>query len=220
MNISTTQNQDFRLTSALEILENLSPDLSSGYLMNRKTLGIPLRNELTKQLSSLENDTLVINMDGVKEMTTSVAEEIGPLLFHKLIRHRENYEDVCLTYCNVSDEIARGLDGIFKTTKGNEQIGVKQTIVVFSMFQDDKFSGHQFLGQEIPTALQDILDVIYKFNIVSSSTLEEQGIKAASKKLSDLTKYYPWLFRKTQRQLDGDARSWAYFYSPIVPVIE
>jgi hypothetical protein len=131
-----------------------------------------------------------------------------------------NYENVCLTYCNVNDEIARGLDGVFRTIKGDEQISTKQTIVVFSMFEDNKFSGHQFLGQEIPTALREILDVIYEFNIVNSSTLEEQGIKAASKKLSDLAKFYPWLFRKIQKPLDVDSRAWAYFYSPIVPVIE
>lgn len=220
MNILDTQYQGFKLVSALEILEKMSPNFSSGYLMNRETLGIPLRKELTKQLLSLENNTLAINMAGIKEMTTSVAEEIGPLLFQELIKHRANYENVYLTYCNVGDEIARGLDGVFRTIKSNEQISIKQTIVVFSVFQDNKFSGHQFLGQEVPTALKEILDVVYKFNIVNSSTLEEQGIKAASKKLSDLTKYYPWLFRKIQRPLDVDSRAWAYFYSPIVPVIE
>src|SRR6266508_5276712 len=220
MNILDTQYQGFKLTSALEILEQISPSSLSGYLMNRQTLGIPLREELTKQLQSLENNTLVVNMAGVKEMTTSVAEEIGTLLFHELIKHRENYENVYLTYCNVSDEIAKGLDGLFKTIKGDEQISIKQTIVVFSTLEDDRFSGHQFLGQEIPSALKEILDVIYKFNIVSSSTLEEQGIKAASKKLSDLAKYYPWLFRKIQKPLDVDSRAWAYFYSPIVPVIK
>jgi hypothetical protein len=220
MNILDTQYQDIRLISALEILEEMSPNFSSGYLMNRETLGIPLRKELTKQLHSLENNTLVINMAGVKEMTTSVAEEIGPLLFQELINHRVRYESVFLTYCNVSDDIARGLDGVFKTIQGEELISIKQTIVVFSRFQDDKFLGHQFLGQEIPAALKETLDVIYKFNVVTSSTLEEQGIKAASKKLSDLAKYYPWLFRKIQKPLDVDSRAWAYFYSPIVSVIE
>jgi hypothetical protein len=220
MNTLDIEYQDFRLTSALEILEKISPNLSSGYLMNRETLGIPLRKALTKRLHSLENGTLVIDMAGVKEMTTSVAEEIGPLLFQELIKYRMHHENVWLTYCNVNDEIAKGLDKIFKPTKGNDPTSIKQTMVVFSMFQDAKFSGYHFLGQEIPTALEEILDVIYQFNVVSSSTLEEQGIKAASKKLSDLAKYYPWLFRKIAKSLDVDSRAWAYFYSPIVPVVE
>jgi hypothetical protein len=220
MNILDVQDQKFKLVSVMEILENLSANFSSGYLMNRETLGIPLRKELIKNLHSLEDDTLVVNMAGVKEMTTSVAEEIGPLLFQELINYRANHENVCLTYCNVSEEITRGLDGIFKTIKFEEQINTRQNVVVFSVFQNDAFSGHQFLGQEIPAALREILDVIYKFNVISSSNLEEQGIKAASRKLTDLAKYYPWLFRKIQKTLDVDSRAWAYFYSPIVPVIE
>jgi hypothetical protein len=220
MIILDAQDQSFRLTSVMEILQKMSPDFSSGYLMNRETLGIPLREELGKQLRSIEHETLVINMADVKEMTTSVAEEIGPLLFQELIQHRSKFENVCLAYCNVNSEIIRGLDGIFKSVKDVEQIGLKQTMLVFSSFQDNKFSGHQFIGQEIPTALKEILDAIYKFNIVSSSNLEDRGIKAASKKLSDLTKYYPWLLRKIQRPLDVDSRAWAYFYSPIVPVME
>jgi hypothetical protein len=220
MNILEAQYQKFKLISVTETLEQISPNFSSGYLMNRERLGIPLRKTLVKHLQSLENDTLAVDMAGVKEMTTSVAEEIGPLLFQELINYRTHHENVCLTYCNVNAEIARGLDGIFRTIRLEEQINTRQNIVVFSEIHNNVFSGHQFLGQEIPTALKEILDVIYKFNVVSSSDLEEQGIKAASRKLTDLAKYYPWLFRKIQRTLDVDSRAWAYFYSPIVPVFE
>lgn len=222
MNVLDALHQKFKLVSVIEILEKISGNLSSGYLMNRETLGVPLRKELVKHLRSLEKNTLVVDMAGVKEMTTSVAEEIGPLLFRELIDYRTDHkhENVCLTYCNVSEEIARGLDGIFKTIKLEEQMDTRQNIVVFSALQNNVFSGHQFLGQEIPTALKEILDVIYKFNVVSSSDLEDQGIRAASRKLTDLAKYYPWLFRKIQKPLDVDSRAWAYFYSPIVPVFE
>ncbi len=220
MNTLEAQYQKFNLISVIETLEQISPNFSSGYLMNRETLGIPLRKLLVNHLHLLENDTLAVDMAGVKEMTTSVAEEIGPLLFQELIKYRADHENVCLTYCNVNEEIARGLDGIFRTIKLEEQLNTRQNIVVFSEIQNNIFSGHQFLGQEIPTALKEILDVIYKFNVVSSSNLEEQGIKAASRKLTDLAKYYPWLFRKIQRTLDVDSRAWAYFYSPIVPVFE
>ena len=219
MNIIEAQGQKIEFVSVIEVLERLSIKFSPGYLMNREKLGIPLRNALVEHLHTLDNSTLVVNMAGVEEMTTSVVEEIGPILFQELIKHRLDH-DVYLTYCNVSGEIATGLDGIFKLPKFEEQINTRQNIVVFSTLQNDVFSGHQFLGQEIPTALKEILDVIYKFNVVSSSDLEEQGIKAASRKLTDLAKYYPWLFRKIQKTLDVDSRAWAYFYSPIVPVVE
>ncbi|MBC7876108.1 MAG: hypothetical protein H7Y59_02970 [Anaerolineales bacterium] len=218
MNIIEIQDQKIEFVSVIEVLEKLPIKFSLGYLMNREKLGIPLRKALVEHLYAIDNSTLVINMAGVEEMTTSVAEEIGPILFQELIKRRLD-RDVYLTYCNVSEEIATGLDGIFKLPKFENQINTRQNIVVFSTLQNEVFSGHQFLGQEIPTALKEILDVIYKFNVVSSSDLEEHGIKAASRKLTDLVKYYPWLFRKIQRALDIDSRAWAYFYSPIVPVL-
>lgn len=221
MAIFNTQHyQGFKLISTMDILKQISTDFSSGYLMNRQTLGIPLREELVRQLRSLDKETLVVNMAGVREMTTSVAEEIGPLLFQELITFRSKHDHVYLTYCNMNDEVIKGMDGIFKAAKGFERFSIKPTMVAFSSFENGLFSGHKFIGLEIPTALKEILDVMYRFNVVTSSTLEEQGIKAASKKLTDLAKYYPWLFRKNQRPLDVDSRAWAYFYSPILPVLE
>lgn len=220
MNILVAQTQRIKLVTVTELLEKIKVNYSLGYLMNREKLGIPLRKALVEQLKSLENCTLVVNLAGIEETTTSVAEEIGPILFQEFINLRLENEKIWLTYCNVSEDIARGLDGVFKNLPLESQKNYRQNIVVFSSLQNGVFSGHQFLGQEIPTALKEILDVVYKFNVVSSSDLEEQGIKAASRKLTDLAKYYPWLFRKFQRALDMDSRAWAYFYSPIVQVFE
>lgn len=220
MSLSNTLYPTFNLVAIPTILEELSIEIAPGYLMNRETLGIPVRNVLIDQLYTMREDTLAINMDGIKEMTTSVAEEIGPILFQELIKYREQHREVFLTYCNVAEEIARGLDGTFKNWGADLGTPEKLNVVVFSTFQNNVFSNHQFLGQEIPTALKDILDVIYDLGVVNSSDLEEQGIKAASRKLNELARYYPWLFRKIQKSLNMGSRAWAYFYSPIVPVAE
>lgn len=220
MNLSNTFYPTFNLVAIPTILEKLSINFDPRYLMNRERLGIPLRKALVEQLYTMKVDTLAINMSGIEEMTTSVAEEIGPKLFQELIRYREQYREVYLTYCNVTEEIARGLDGTFKHWGTDPESPGKLNIVVFSTFQDDVFSDHQFLGQEIPDALRNILDVIYNLGVVNSSGLEEQGVKAASRKLNELARYYPWLFHKFQRSLNEGSRAWAYFYSPIVPIAE
>ena len=212
MSLSNGDYPKFNLVVIVAVLEELGINLETGYLINREKLGIPLREALAKKLYAMKEDTLVINMVGIEEMTTSVADEIGPLLFEDFIKHRKR-KDVFLTYCNVTDEIAKGLHNSFAGPKSG-------SIVVFSNYQDGIFSNHQFLGQEIPTALRDILEVIYNFGVVNSSDLEEQGIKAASRKLNELAKYYPWLFCKVQKSLDTGSRAWAYFYSPIVPAVE
>lgn len=220
MSLLNTLYPNFDLVTILDVLEELSIKVTPGYLMNRERLGIPLREALVDRLYTMQADTLAINMRGIEEMTTSVAEEIGPLLFQELINCREQQREVFLTYCNVAGQIARGLDGTFKNMGADLESSKRLNVVIFSTFQDGIFSDHQFLGQEIPAALKEILDTIYNFGVVSSSDLEEQGIKAASRKLNELARYYPWLFRKLQRSLDTNSRAWAYFYSPIVPVTE
>lgn len=216
MNILNTSNHITNLVSVTEVLEAIPINIANGYLMNRKTLGIPLRDALIQRLYSMDEGTLVINLDGIKEMTTSVAEEIGPILFREFMNYHENHQDIYLTYCNVADEMVRGLDGTFKNSAVDSN--VRQNVIIFSSLNNGFFSGYQLLGQEMPTALRDILDAIYKCNEVSSSDLEKQGIKAASRKLTELTNLYPWLFRKFQKSLSKDSRAWAYFYSPIVPL--
>ena len=161
MSLSNTDYPKFNLVVIVAVLEELGIDLETGYLMNREKLGIPLRKALAKKLYAMQEDTLVINMAGIEEMTTSVAEEIGPLLFQELIKCRQQDRKIFLTYCNVAKEIARGLDGTFKNWGSELETSEKLNVVVFSTFQDGKFANHQFLGQEIPTALKDILDTIY-----------------------------------------------------------
>jgi hypothetical protein len=220
MSLPSTFYPKFNLVAIPTILEELFIEFAPGYLMNGEKLGIPLRKALVKQLYTMQEDTLAINMSSIEEITSSVAEEIGPKLFQELIRCREKHREVYLTYFNVTEGITRGLDGTFRNWGAAPESPEKLNIVVFSTFQNGVFSGHQFLGQEIPAALKDVLDVIYSFGVVNSSDLEEKGIKAASRKLNELARYYPWLFRKIQKSLDTSSRAWAYFYSPIVPVAE
>src|SRR5688500_14958555 len=130
MNTLDTYYQKVNLVTVTTILEEISIKFSPGYLMNREKLGIPLRKAIVGILHSMEDETLVINMAGIEEMTTSVAEEIGPVLFQEFIKYRIAHENVYLTYCNVSEEMARGLDGTFKNSTFGYQTNEKQNIVV------------------------------------------------------------------------------------------
>jgi hypothetical protein len=192
-----------------------------GYLMNRNRLGIPLRERLEKHLKAVKKEkVLAIDLDGIQEMTTSVAEEIGPKLFERFLAHRSKDKEIYLIYCNVSEEIANGFEGVFKSWQSRLDPSSKLTVVVFGECKDGRFAEHRFLGEEIPDALQEILDLVYNLGQMSSSDLEVHGIKAASRKLNELFKQYPWLLRKLQKSLDTGPRAWAYFYSPIVSTLD
>jgi hypothetical protein len=209
-----------RLVSVDEISAELLDEYVNGYLMNRDRLGIPLRQQLVNHLCAMtEGETLVIDCRGIEEMTTSVAEEIGPRLFEEFLAHRDQGKDVYLVYCNVSSEIASGFEGAFRIWQPRLDPPRRMTIVVFGSCQDNQFTQHQFLGEVVPDALRDTLDLIYRLGQTNSSELKTHGIKAASRKLNELSSQYPWLLRKVQRSLDAGPRAWAYFYSPIVPVL-
>jgi hypothetical protein len=190
--------------------------------MNRDRLGIPLRNHLRNQMTTMSSgETLIIDFGDIKEMTTSVAEEVGPRLFQEFLAYRmQAKKDVYIAYCNASQEIANGLEGAFRAWQPHSDSPKKLTIVAFKRCQHDRFVEHRFLGEVIPEALNEALDLVYRSQQINSLDLEARGIKAASRKLNELFRQYPWLLRRFQKSLDAGPRAWAYFYSPIVPVCD
>lgn len=203
-----------------ELARQLVKNYVPGYLMNRERLGIPLHKQLAYVLLSMEEDTLAVDFSGIEEMTTSVAEEIGPRLVEEFLRQRDGGRDVYLVYCNVSEDIARGLHGsMMDWLTRHPHYSRRFTTVAFHNRHDSQFVGHRFMGGEIPGALSEVLNVIYQLGEASSSRLQDHGIKAASRKLNALVNQYPWLVRKAQVALDADPRSWAYVYSPVVPTV-
>jgi hypothetical protein len=219
MFISLSDLPTIHTVSVIELIKELSilPEVST-YLMNRETLGIPLRQALIQQLLEMDAETLVIDLAGVAEMSTSVTEEIGPILFEKFLMYHSKHNNVYLTYCNTTDEVANGLTRMF-TGWGSANSSSRNLIAcLFHRYQCSAFWGHQFLGASLPDALYDVLEVIYQLGCINSKILEEHGIKAASRKLNTLSNDYSWLIRRFQKPLEVNPRAWAYFYSPIVPV--
>ena len=151
-------------------------------------------------------------------MTTSIAEEIGPRLFQDFLFHRAQ-RNVYFAYCNLSEEIARGFDGAFRSWQSRMDVSGNLIAVAFGKCQHGRFSQHRFLGGTIPDALKEALDLIYTWGKTNSSELEAHGVKAASRKLNQLFGEYPWLLQRFQESLEVGPRAWAYFYSPIVPVL-
>jgi hypothetical protein len=192
---------------------------TSGYLMSRDRLGAPLRKHFVCQLTEMrEGETLVADFLGIEEMTTSIAEEIGPKLFQQFLSYRAQ-RNVYFAYCNLSEEIARGFDGAFRSWQSRIASPDRLIVVAFGKYQNGRFSQHRFLGETIPDALKEALDLIYRLGKTNSSELEAHGVKAASRKLNQLFGEYPWLLQRFQESLDVGLRAWAYFYSPIVPVL-
>ena len=96
-----------------------------GYLMNREKLGVPLRKKMVNILTTLNEETLIIDFSNIVEMTTSVSEEICPKLFKEFLDYRISNENVYIAYCNVSDDIARGLQGTLRDWKSRAKLSSK-----------------------------------------------------------------------------------------------
>src|SRR5688572_6100589 len=129
MSLSNTSYPTFSIVAIPTVLKQLSINVDPRYLMNGEKLGVPLRKALVERLYRMHEDTLVINMDGIEEITSSVAEEIGPKLFQEFIKYREQNREVFLTYCNITGEIAKGLNDSFIGREAG-------SIVVFSNYHD------------------------------------------------------------------------------------
>lgn len=190
-----------------------------GYLMSGDRLGTPLREHFMHKLTETREDqTLVADFSGIEEMTTSIAEEIGPQLFQEFLSFRTQ-RNVYFAYCNLSEEMVKGFDGAFRSWQSRKNLSDKLIVVTFGEHKNGCFSYPRFLGGTIPDALKEALDLIYALGKINSSELENRGVKAASRKLNQLFGEYPWLLQRYQESLDVGPRAWAYFYSPIVPVL-
>ena len=208
--------------SILNILRNeLSLSIQSGFLMSRDRLGIPLRNYIVKQLELLKvEDTIVLDFQGIVEITTSVADEIGPILFDKYLdifdaKSHQGAEKF-LVYCNLSRDVLNGLGSAMQSWANRTGSSKKIVALGFEKLIEDKFSGFELLGESLPESQLEVLKEIYKSNEISSSELEKMDIKAASKKLNALAENYPWLFRRQKIRLLGTTKGWNYIYRPVV----
>lgn len=201
-----------------DLLREEGIPFTPGYLMNRERLGIPLRHAIRGCLVSMDAKTLALDFTDIEEISISVAEEIGPKLFEDFLEYRNQNKEAYLVYCNLTQEIAEGLGRHFLHRDSRLDTSVQFTMVAFQQCVNDQFTEHFFLGEAIPGALAEVLNLIYTLGEATSQSLEERGIKAASRKLNELVKQYPWLIWRNQQSVDTSARAWAYCYSPVVPI--
>ena len=188
-------------------------DIQAGaYLMSRKRLGIPLRESLVCRLEKMSEGVLVVDFENVEEVSISVAEELGPLLYAQFLAFHAERQELFLVYSNLTSDLLSGWQRIFQ---GPEK---KMVACVFESFNGESFAGHHFVGDGLPDALRELLNCIYTLGEAHSTKLEERGIVAASRKLNALTNNFSWLVRRTQVALDE--RAWTYIYTPIVPIKE
>jgi hypothetical protein len=210
-----------------EIIKTLTNDLNitiqQGFLMSRDRLGIPLREYFINWLQNKKAEVYLLDFQNVDEMTTSVAEELGPRLVESYLSifnkfRTENNTTIFLTYCNLSPEVRHGLDTAMKTWPSKTNSGKK--IVALGCNQNiNNHSTDFFILGELPDALRETLFQIYQLEEVKSTDLDKLGIKASSRKLSELMETYPWLVRQEKQRLSGTSKAWSYVYKPIVTLV-
>ena len=191
-------------------------------LMNRNRLGIPIRNTLRTRLfkEKVPDTVLVIDFTGIEESTSSVAEEIGPLFFRAFLQHRERIGSFYLAYGNLKAPLVEALDGAFLHLIKKENTNDPLTCVGLLTFQNEFFAGHYFFGRKLPDAIKEVLDMVYEYGSMTSTEMEERGVKAASRKLNEICSQYPWLIRRHQQRIKGTEKGWTFVYSPVVPLKE
>jgi hypothetical protein len=185
----------------------LAPDskFSGSYLMNREAVGVPIRRALAEVFISLPNFTvLAVDFAGVMEMTGSVAEEIGPGLFRIVEEERSVNPEKYLIYDRLAPDILRELDAWF----------AKHSRCVPAI--PDQHACEQFvIGALPPKNLLNVLEYCYQHGSATSEALE-LAVPAASKKLTDLYKQYPWLVHR--QKVSGEApRSWHHVFTSLAP---
>lgn len=204
------------------LVEDLKIPVQQGYLMSRDRLGIPLRTFLIDQLRGKEKEVFLLDFRGVDEMTTSVAEELGPHLVENFLssfyESKANNNSLFIIYCNLSKEVRNGLDTAMKTWPSKTNSTRKIVAVGFNQDVANTSIDFFVIG-ELPEALRETILQIYKLDEVKSSELDKLGIKASSRKLSELMEDYPWLVRQEKQRLSGTSKAWSYVYKPIIKIV-
>lgn len=216
----TTKDTSTMSINIIAIRDVIRRDLGlpfTPYLMNREQLGVPLRNAIASRFNAPSFNTFVVDFTGIAEMSVSVADEIGPKLLEDFLLARENRPDIYLAYSGLSREIVREFETL--NWQSDREPDRSLSIVAFRGHGQEGFHDHIFVGKEIPSSLTQVLDLVYQLGEANSQVLETHGVKAASRKLNELVRQYPWLFRKDQKSLDSGPKAWAYFYTTVVPVV-
>lgn len=202
------QRQTHRISIGELCKQNNIADLqeTGGVLMNRNRVGIPLRTHLGNIIESLHGKVvIVLDFGSIVDLSGSVAEEIGPRLFTTFKAHRVLEKDKYLIYDNLETEVGRELDAWFAK--------YDLPVVGFTAGQMKEF---KLLGKPLPDALREVLLECYRNGPISSDDLRER-FKAASKKLNEIVKLYPWLLWRYRVNSGDNPRTWAYLYYPISP---
>ncbi|MEM6379207.1 MAG: hypothetical protein AAF705_13420 [Bacteroidota bacterium] len=177
-------------------------------LMSRKRLGIPARLGIEKELINLQNSTMILNFDGIEEVSLSVAEELGPILFKNFLAYHKATPTLYLTYANMNEDLVYGWDGMFKNFPD------PMAASILNLTTNHLYSSVTFIGSGLAESKKEALEKIYFLGKATSNDLADVGIAAASRKLNALFKEFPWLFIRNQVSLDEKA--WTYEYHPIV----
>jgi len=194
--------------------------VSGQYLMGRDIVGVPMRRYIEDASLDLSTpNTCVLDFTGVKDISASVAEELGPMLLTTFSARSYPDAERYLVYANLSRDARLGLDDEFRRT------GQAALAIIAS-------DGHErarqpqpgvppwidLLGPPMPRPLQDIVTQCYRQGrITSGDVAEGTSLGAASKKLTDLYERYPGVFHRVKVYGESGARSWQYVYYPVVP---
>lgn len=172
------------------------------YLYDRPGLGVPLRQHLEQQLTLLPaGGVLAVDWHGITDLTTAVAEELGPRLLQTLLTLRATSRDLYLIHVTVAPAVARSLANMLTRAQ-----------LVAPAWTAGPPPTALFLGAPLPPTLRQVLALLYAGH-ATAAALTAAGVPAASRKLHELYRRYPHLVRRC-RQRGAGPRAWTYAYLP------
>lgn len=195
--------EDILLTCAIAHTRARLCAQTGPYLYDRPGLGVPLRQHLEQLLAALPaGGVLVIDWSGLTDLTTAIAEELGPGILRYLLARRESGQDIYLLHANVAPLIAQGLANILALAQ-----------LVSPAWTSCPNSAPLFLGAPLPPALRQVLTLLYAGHSTAAA-LTVAGVPAPSRKLHEIQRRWPHLVRCQQHRGGANPRAWHYNYAP------
>ncbi len=190
-----------------------SPGVSGSYLMGRDDVGIPLRRLVEDELTLVSGrTTCILDFTAIKDISTSVAEELGPMVSSFVSARSHFNAEIYLVYANLAADVRQGLDNEFNR-RGQVAIAVK----LDQPQQANILTGIDFLGPPVPAPLQEVISHCYKYGGATSADLSSDSLATASKKLTEAFDKYPHLLYRIKVPGTSGPRSWQYVYYPVIP---
>lgn len=196
-----------------QVLPALHQQVSGKYLMGRESVGSPIRASVEAEITRGPTApvTYLLDFSGIEDISASVAEELGPILFVSVLARSRPGAERYLIYVGLSHDVQLGLDELFKRS-GRVAPCLSET----TPFDDELTMRLDLLGPALPPPTEAVIRLCYQESGITSHSLATVSLAAASKKLTEVFDRYPGLLHREKVHGTAGPRSWRYEYLPVV----